>query len=418
MTMKHVFANGLTLLTESQPGTGYTHIAVRVGVGSIHEPPELRGVSHFLEHMLFRGTKMHPTAEEQNEAADLLGGPIEAYTTENATVYSISVRSDCVFAALLLFRDLFETPVFSDIELERNIVQEEILESLDANGNNVDAIQLITKKLFPSDRRGLPIYGSPESVAQISEGNLREWLERHYVGSNMTCIITGELGDLEEVTAIQVADTLGRVPHGVRARAEVVQENQDSGALYVDHGGSQANVCVAWRINTPYAPRAAAFNVFADLLGGSMYKSLVQDAGLCYETGNHFFAQHDCVSFVLSAKCAPENVDAVIQALLEAPSESFSERVLRRHISTASFGLTQSLRTPTGLAAALLEQIDLQSEPLRETDIQQLTTTQIEEVRALIDPNQVSIVTVGPGPTLAQVISGVVSRLVGEVSRF
>ena len=114
--MKHVFPNGLTLLTHSQPGTGYTRISVRVGVGSSHEPEELRGISHFLEHMLFRGTDRY-TSEEQNEAAELMGSSIEAYTTDLATVYSISVRPECLSEALGLLQNMLSNPSLDDIEL-------------------------------------------------------------------------------------------------------------------------------------------------------------------------------------------------------------------------------------------------------------------------------------------------------------
>ena len=410
--MKHIFPNGLTLLTHSQPGTGYTRISVRVGVGSSHEPPKLRGISHFLEHMLFRGTDRY-TSDEQSEAAELMGSTIEAYTSDVATVYSISVRPECLSDALGLLHSMFRAPAFDDIELERNIVQEEILASLDEHKRIIDATQLVTRWLYPSDPRGLPIYGSLESVARISEDDLTAWLERHYVGPNTVCIVTGEV-DAEVLS--MVAGSLGQLNRGDPTPTPRVQEDQHMGSLHVENAGSQTSVCVAWRVNAPYAKHAAAFNIIASLLGARMYSSLVSDKGLCYETGNSLFVHPDCVVFILSAECTPENSFAVVNSLLEAPNKTFTDRDLKRQVSTTSFELVRSLKSPTGMAAALVEQIDSQAEPLRSEDISALTMSQIEEVRALIDFDAVSIVTVGPSPTLAQLVSQGVSRLVEQLT--
>ena len=390
----NILANMLTLVSEPQPGTGYTRISVRVGVGSSHEPAELRGISHFLEHMLFRGTKRHPTPDEQGKAAELLGSVMEAHTSDLATVYSISVRPECLRQALDLLRDMFETPLLADIELERNIVQEEILESLDDEGRLVDALKLVATKLYPSDPRGLPIYGSPESVSRISEDDLRSWLERHYVGSNMICIITGEFDDAD--ARYLVAESLGKLKAGTPTPVQGVQESQDVQPLFVENTASQTSICVAWRVNTPYARHAAAFSILASLLGGRMFKSIVQDMGLCYHTSMNIFAARDCVSFVLNAECAPENSDDVTQALLSVPSKPFSRGDLERHVSTTSFELVRSLATPDGLAAAFLDEIDFQAPRARSEDLYHVTEAHIEEVRQLIDPDNASVVVVGP----------------------
>jgi predicted Zn-dependent peptidase len=149
--------NGAVLTTLRMPRARQVALAVAVRVGSRYEPPELSGISHFLEHMLFRGTKEHPTAYAQNYAFESLGGTLDAATSAETTIFSATVPAGAGAEAIALIAEMFHTPVMAQLELERNVVREEILDALDEDDQLVDADELSARALYGAHPLGQEI---------------------------------------------------------------------------------------------------------------------------------------------------------------------------------------------------------------------------------------------------------------------
>ena len=139
--------NGAVLTSLALPHVRHVALAIAVRVGSRHEPESLGGISHFLEHMLFRGTPEHPTSFAQNFAFESLGGTLDAATSAETTVFSASVPRQAAPAALALVAEMFREPVMAHLELERNVVREELLDALDEDEKLIDADELAAQAL-------------------------------------------------------------------------------------------------------------------------------------------------------------------------------------------------------------------------------------------------------------------------------
>src|SRR5271156_4649590 len=135
-------SNGIRAVVAPQPQLHRAHVALWVGVGSRFETAQTNGVSHFLEHMIYRGTRRRPSAHEVNLAFERLGGSLFASTQVDHGIYSLSLPPESLDAACALFGEVLAHPAFLDIDIERGIVVEEILEDLDDEGRQVDADNL------------------------------------------------------------------------------------------------------------------------------------------------------------------------------------------------------------------------------------------------------------------------------------
>ena len=131
--------NGLRVIACPQPQLHRAHVALYVRVGSRFETPETNGISHFLEHMLYRGTSRLPSAHAVNLAFEQLGGYLYAATQTDFGVFSCTLPPESLREASALFGEVIRSPSFRDIEVEKGIVCEEILEDLDDEGRQVDA---------------------------------------------------------------------------------------------------------------------------------------------------------------------------------------------------------------------------------------------------------------------------------------
>src|SRR5215207_64561 len=140
-------ANGLRVVTIQRPHSHRSVLAVYTEVGSRHETARTNGISHFLEHMLFRGTRKYPTSYALNNAIETMGGTLGAATHGDYTLFDMAVPPSALDAACKLMGQMFTQPVFSAIDVEKGIVREEILENLDdehreVNADNLSRLQL------------------------------------------------------------------------------------------------------------------------------------------------------------------------------------------------------------------------------------------------------------------------------------
>src|SRR5690349_23795728 len=146
---RHLLPNGLRVVLVPLVHARSAAVTVQLRVGSRYESSAKNGISHFLEHMLHRGTKSHPSAHEQALAFERLGGTLGASTYVDHGVLAVSVPPDAVHEVVELLAEVCRAPVFDEIDVERGIVREEILESLDARGRKIGPDDLLREQAFP-----------------------------------------------------------------------------------------------------------------------------------------------------------------------------------------------------------------------------------------------------------------------------
>src|SRR5262245_34661523 len=180
--VRSVLANGLRLVAVPMMHMHRTVLEPQIRVGSRFEAPSENGISHFLEHMLYRGTPRHPSAHDQALAFETLGGTLLAATAKDFGSMQIAMPPERFLDVLPLVSEVYQDPILSGIEIERGIVQEEILEALDEAGNLIDADELLGSVAFPEHPLGLPITGLPEQVRGFDPHLLRRHHDAFYVG--------------------------------------------------------------------------------------------------------------------------------------------------------------------------------------------------------------------------------------------
>jgi predicted Zn-dependent peptidase len=186
-------ANGLMVVVCSQPQLHRAHVAMWSRVGSRFELDEENGISHFLEHMIYRGTRRIPSAHDVNLAFEQLGGSLYASTQVDHGVFSLSLPPESVADASALFGEVLSQPAFLDIDIERGIVLEEILEDLDDEGRQIDADNLSRELVYPDHPLGYTITGDEARVRSFTDAMCRAHHAAHYVAENAVLAFSGNV---------------------------------------------------------------------------------------------------------------------------------------------------------------------------------------------------------------------------------
>ncbi len=185
---KHILKNGLNVLYCHTPDTVAFELSIHINTGARDEIEENNGVSHFLEHMMFRGSKMYPNSISLSRAMESFGGETNAMTGIEHTTYWLKGDAEKTIEAIECFSDFFLHPNFKDIEIERSVILQEMASDFNESGDSIDTESLSMSTLFANHPLGNPIIGNEENIKKISEKELVEKRRDFYTQSR--CIIT------------------------------------------------------------------------------------------------------------------------------------------------------------------------------------------------------------------------------------
>jgi predicted Zn-dependent peptidase len=283
--VRYVAPNGLRVLTESLPGVRSAAVGLWVRAASVHEPAHLMGISHLLEHMVFKGTERRTPREIALEL-ESRGGSLDAFTSRDHTAFQAHVLDADLPVAIEVITDLVRRPLLrqSDLELERNVILEEISSVHDAPDDVV--FELHARALWPSHPYGYSILGTAETVQSITVDDLRATHAAGYYPGN--CIITaaGNLAPDQLLTVLEregwfegseATPPLPPVPSTPAVRGERVMEPRDS---------QQCHLVIGTDTVPSRDPRRYGFALISTVLGGGMSSRLFQqireELGLAY----------------------------------------------------------------------------------------------------------------------------------------
>ena len=188
---KDTLVNGLTVVVVEQPHIHSIELAMFVRSGLRFEHMTNNGISHFIEHMLFRGNSTFPNSYLLNREFELIGRDLRASTMSDHTYYGFSPHISNLNRAMDLFSEFFSDPTFPEIELERGIILEECLEDLNEKGIDVDINNLACKLLYPEDALARPTIGTEESIKNIRVEDLKTHYAQFYTPENMILVVAG-----------------------------------------------------------------------------------------------------------------------------------------------------------------------------------------------------------------------------------
>jgi len=321
---KTTLDNGLRVITTTMPHTRSVSICIFIGVGSRYETDSEAGISHFIEHLLFKGTPKRPTAREISAAIEGVGGVLNGGTDKELTVYWCKVAEPHFPLALDVLVDVLLHPKFDtvDIERERQVIIEEINMSKDYPSQQVN--MLIDELLWPNHPLGRDIAGTKESVGAITKDMMLSYRAAQYQPNNTVVTIAGDIKHQEMVTTVSQAFsgwTTQQEHSGYLAYKE-----QPASRLHVERRDTdQAHLCLALPGLSLLHPKRFTLDLLNVILGEGMSSRLFTEIrdklGLAYSI--HSYVEHllDSGSVIVYAGVEPRNLPTVIKAILEQLSQ-------------------------------------------------------------------------------------------------
>jgi predicted Zn-dependent peptidase len=307
---KTTLANGVRVVTEQIDTVQSVSLGIWVATGARHEEEERRGISHFLEHMLFKGTERRPTAKQIADEMDAVGGYLNAFTDKEYTCYYARTLSEHLPLAVDILTDMYRHSRFDadETEREKRVVLEEIKRRDDDPDDLVH--DLFAETLWPEHPLGLPVIGTSEVVAALTPGDLRDYMARRY---GPDAVIVAAAGNLrhEEVAGL-TEKALGTMA-GVSAPAEHAFPRANRGVHLEAKPNEQVNFCVGTTGFGQFDEDKYTLAILDTVLGGSMGSRLFQEIrekrGLAYSVGSYAATFREGGMFVAYGGTSPETYD-------------------------------------------------------------------------------------------------------------
>ncbi len=403
---KTVLDNGLTVVVAPIGFLHRAHVALWGRVGSRFETRADNGISHFLEHMIYRGTRRVPSAHAVNLAFERLGGSLFASTQVDHGIFSLTLPPESLGDACGLIGEVLSQPAFLDIDIERGIVLEEILEDLDDEGRQVDADNLSRALIYRDHPLGFTITGSESQVRSFDESALRAWHARHYTAANSVLVFSGPV---DPDWAFRLAERdFGALAPGARTLADPPRHTQKKPRLeIVDNVSSQTELRVCLRaFSEGHALRPALdvlMRVVDDGMSTRLYHRLCDARGLCYDVSAAYDSYEDDGVVDVAGGVQHKRAGLVTGEILgmfddlarEGPTDEELEKA-RRRIAWDANALGDSAEETAGFLASgalfgrfcSLEEHVAELLAVRADDVR-------EAARQLARPERLSVVAVG-----------------------
>lgn len=327
MYQRATLSNGLKIICEPIPYVHSVTIGIWVGTGSRYEDPKYNGISHFIEHMLFKGTSRR-TTKEIAEAIDAVGGQLNAFTTKEYTCYYAKVLDECFHLGIDLLADMFTNSLFApeEIEKEKLVVLEEIKSFEDSPDELVH--ELLAAAVLKEHPLGRPILGTPEAIARIDRQVIMEYLLHHYTPDNIVIAAAGNLQIDQIITEVEKSfsklqgEFESQLPPLPVYSPEIILKPKDT---------EQVHLCLGTRgVHRKNQDKYAVF-VLDSILGGSvssrLFQELREERGLVYVTGTNHSAFRDTGIFSIYAGTSLKNYDEVVRLIKHEVKRLYSETI-------------------------------------------------------------------------------------------
>ncbi|MEO7038319.1 MAG: pitrilysin family protein [Polyangiaceae bacterium] len=333
-------ANGLRASAVRMPHVRRSVIDIHTRIGSRFESWAHNGISHFLEHMLHRGTARFPSAHSLALAFEALGGALSAMTYVDHGALSLSAPPENLDELVAILAEVLLQPIFSGLEVEKGIVREEILESLDEAGRSVDADHLLRALAFPDHPLGFPITGSLQTLDSFDIPLLHEHHSARYIAEGSVVTVAGPIDP--DAVLRHVSAVFAHLPHGKEPVSTAPAAQSGMRFSHIKYTGSQAAVRVGFRApgeqDADEPATELLLRVLDDGMATRLYERLCDERGLCYDVSASYEAFADCGLFDIAADAAPERAEQVLQEIFavaqalrdEGPSQSELDKAKKR----------------------------------------------------------------------------------------
>lgn len=403
----HTMANGLRVVCVEMPHLHSAELAVYLKVGGRNDPPGREGLSHFLEHTLFRGTDDFPTSLDIESAFEAIGGAPNAATDAESTCYYSRIHPDHVLRGMEIFASMLLCPTLSGIEVEKRIIAEEAREDLNERGEEINPDTIASRMLWPKNPLGMPTIGTLESIAATTREDLLGHLKRHYTPPAAVVVVAGPVRSHEVFAAARQAfsDWQGAV---LPATAAVHRRHTSPQIRFVRDSDSQVNMQLAFLGLARGDRRFMSLRLLRRLLAGGgssrLHLRLREQLGIVYSVEGSIGAYDEtgCLAFDLST--APDTLVQAVQVILEeigrigeepVPQDEL-ERVRRSYIYDLEYSRDSAYEMGGRYGWGELMQV-VRSIEEDQQEASAITAEDLRETaRAVFRPENLRLVAVGP----------------------
>ncbi|MSO78173.1 MAG: insulinase family protein [Acidimicrobiia bacterium] len=331
--------SGARVVTEAMPSLRSVAVGFWVGTGSRDEPDELAGASHFLEHLLFKGTEAR-SAVQIAEAVESVGGDMNAFTTQELTAFYVRVPDECLPLAIEILSDIVWRPALrqSDVDAERQVILEEIRMRDDAPEDLVHDV--FAGAIFPGHPIGREVIGAPATINAMQSVDISAFHQRHYHPSNVVVAVAGNLDHDDVVALVEKGfdGTSGDRP----ARDRYAGDDAPRPLAVLERPTEQAHVVLGMRSLSRDDPDRYAMTVLNQTLGGGMSSRLFQEVrerrGLAYSVYSFRAAFEETGAFAVSAGTGPDRLPELLTVIDAELARVVAEGGITEHELDAAKG--------------------------------------------------------------------------------
>jgi predicted Zn-dependent peptidase len=397
-------ANGVRVVTDPMPEARSVSIGVWARVGGRDEPAPIAGASHFLEHLLFKGTPRR-SARQIAEAIDAVGGGMNAFTASEHTAYHCRLPHQRLDLGLEILGDVLTDPAFrpTEVEAERNVILEEILMNLDLPEDWVHT--MLADALFPGHPLGREVLGTEQTVRAVTRDEIAEFFAEWYRPANVVVVAAGRLDHDALVAAVD--PTFGTLAGGARpARTAPVEAPRPVTVQRKDT--EQAHIALGWRGVSHLDPDRYAMFVTNQILGGGMSSRLFQEVreerGLAYSVYSYVSSFDDSGAVVVYAGTAPDQVDELLAVVDEQVGKLVHDGPSAKEVEVATgflegsllLGLEDSGGRMARLGRGLMARDDIIPIDEHVANIRAVTADDVRRVATRVFTSPRSISAIGP----------------------
>lgn len=408
MAKKTTLKNGLRVITIPQRSTKSATVLVLVGTGSKYETKRINGISHFLEHMFFKGTKKYPTPVELQELIDSVGGVNNAFTSEEFTGYFAKIYARHTDLALQWVADIFQNSLLpaKEIKKEKGVVIEEINMYKDTPMRH--AAELWPTLLYGNQPAGWNVAGTKKSVSGLTRKDLTEYMDKQYVAANTIVCVAGNID--EDAIIAQATKLFGGLRKTEAQQKLAVRERQDTPKMLLEYRKTdQTHIALGVRGFNLFTEERYSQDLIAALLGGMMssrlFVAIREKLGGAYYIFTESEQNTDTGSLVTQAGARNTHVEQVIAAIVREYKKLRTTPISEKELNKAK-------EHEIGTNALRLEATDVQAEfygmqellenrmltPEEEyAKIRAVTTQDVQRVaKEIFRPENLNLVLVGP----------------------
>ena len=392
--------NGITIVMESMPYVRSISFGIFVKNGSINEIPKNNGISHFIEHMFFKGTKKR-TAKKIAEEMDAIGGQLNAFTSKEYTCYYARVLDTHIDLAIDVLSDMLINSTFDETEIEKeaNVILEEITMYEDSPEDIV--FNELQKYVWKNSTLGYSILGIPQNIKNFKQKDFFDYIDKTYVGEN---IVISIVGNFEKNKILKkLTNIFSKINKGTYNNYDDLKQDFNKSVVKTEKDIEQLHLCLAFEgiaLNNKYR---YAINILNSIFGGGMssylFQKIREQNGLAYSIYSHNYSFINNGIFNIYAGLNPTQLNKVIEMIIdeikllklnkisEEQIKSTKEQIKSNYIM--SLESTYNRMASIGKSQLLLNQIKTSNEIIDEID--KIKTQDIDNlIDELFDLNKIS----------------------------